>query len=93
MIADKVALKLVGEKGFVVTEGGFGMDIGGEKFFDIKCRDSGLIPNAAVLVCTIRALKMHGGGRKFTGIYVCLIVNFSASRSWKHACHLQRTQS
>ncbi|KAI6175903.1 Formate--tetrahydrofolate ligase [Aphelenchoides bicaudatus] len=62
VIADKIALKLVGEKGFVVTEAGFGMDIGGEKFFDIKCRDSGLIPNVAVLVCTVRALKMHGGG-------------------------------
>jgi len=62
VIADKVALKMVGSKGFVVTEAGFGMDIGGEKFFDIKCRDSGLRPNVAVIVCTVRALKMHGGG-------------------------------
>lgn len=60
VIADKVALKLVGERGFVVTEAGFGMDIGGEKFFDIKCRYSGLRPSVAVIVCTIRALKMHG---------------------------------
>ena len=45
-----------------VTEAGFGADIGMEKFFDIKCRYSGLIPNAVVLVATIRALKMHGGG-------------------------------
>lgn len=62
ILADKIALKLVGENGFVVTEAGFGADIGMEKFFDIKCRYSGLIPNAVVLVATIRALKMHGGG-------------------------------
>ena len=57
-----MALKLVGSDGYVCTEAGFGADIGGEKFFDIKCRYSGLRPNAAVLVCTVRALKMHGGG-------------------------------
>ena len=57
-----MALKLVGSEGYVCTEAGFGADIGGEKFFDIKCRYSGLRPNAAVLVCTVRALKMHGGG-------------------------------
>lgn len=62
ILADKIALKLVGEEGFVVTEAGFGADIGMEKFFDIKCRYSGLIPNAVVLVATVRALKMHGGG-------------------------------
>ncbi|KAI6221082.1 C-1-tetrahydrofolate synthase, cytoplasmic [Aphelenchoides besseyi] len=62
VIADRVALKLVGPDGFVVTEAGFGMDIGGEKFFDIKCRDSGLRPNVVVVVATVRALKMHGGG-------------------------------
>ena len=45
-----------------VTEAGFGADIGMEKFFDIKCRYSGLIPNSVVLVATVRALKMHGGG-------------------------------
>lgn len=45
-----------------MTEAGFGMDIGGEKFFDIKCRDSGLRPDVAVIICTVRALKMHGGG-------------------------------
>ncbi|MGW8318319.1 MAG: formate--tetrahydrofolate ligase [Candidatus Promineifilaceae bacterium] len=59
ILADKVALKL-GD--YVVTESGFGADIGMEKFFDIKCRYSGLIPNCVVLVATIRALKMHGGG-------------------------------
>lgn len=45
-----------------MTEAGFGADIGMEKFFNIKCRYSGLVPNAVVLVATIRALKMHGGG-------------------------------
>ena len=62
IIADLIALKLVGEDGFVVTEAGFGADIGMEKFFNIKCRYSGLIPNAVVLVATVRALKTHGGG-------------------------------
>jgi formyltetrahydrofolate synthetase len=59
IIADQIALKLAD---YVVTESGFGADIGMEKFFDIKCRYSGLIPNAVVLVATVRALKMHGGG-------------------------------
>jgi methylenetetrahydrofolate dehydrogenase (NADP+) / methenyltetrahydrofolate cyclohydrolase / formyltetrahydrofolate synthetase len=61
IIADRIALKLAD---FVVTESGFGADIGMEKFFNIKCRYSGLIPNVVVLVATIRALKMHGGGPK-----------------------------
>lgn len=64
IIADKIALKLVGENGYVVTESGFGADIGMEKFFNIKCRASGLIPNCVVLVASVRALKMHGGGPK-----------------------------
>lgn len=55
-------MKLVGKNGYVVTEGGFGSDIGMEKFFNIKCRVSGDTPNAVVLVSTVRALKMHGGG-------------------------------
>ena len=62
VVADEIALKLVGEDGFVVTEAGFGADIGMEKFFNIKCRYSGLKPKAAVIVATVRALKMHGGG-------------------------------
>lgn len=45
-----------------MTEAGFGADIGMEKFFNIKCRASGLVPNVVVLVATVRALKMHGGG-------------------------------
>ncbi len=59
ILSDQVALQL-GD--YIVTESGFGADIGMEKFFDIKCRYSGLIPDAVVLVATIRALKMHGGG-------------------------------
>ena len=59
IIADKIALKLAD---YVLTESGFGADIGMEKFFDIKCRYSGLVPDAVVLVATVRALKMHGGG-------------------------------
>nr|XP_012216703.1 PREDICTED: C-1-tetrahydrofolate synthase, cytoplasmic [Linepithema humile] len=66
IIADAIALKLVGPEGIVVTEAGFGSDIGMEKFFDIKCRTSGHIPHAVVLVATIRALKMHGGGPPVT---------------------------
>ncbi|MBI5294190.1 MAG: formate--tetrahydrofolate ligase [Chloroflexi bacterium] len=64
IIADKIALKLVGKNGYVITESGFGADIGMEKFFGIKCRYSGLIPSVVVLVATVRALKMHGGGPK-----------------------------
>jgi formate--tetrahydrofolate ligase len=58
IIADQIALKL-GE--YVVTESGFGADLGMEKFMDIKCRVSGLAPNCVVIVATVRALKMHGG--------------------------------
>lgn len=61
IVADRIALKLAD---YVVTESGFGADIGMEKFFNIKCRYSGLIPNVVVLVATVRALKMHGGGPK-----------------------------
>lgn len=74
VLADKIALKLVGvdsslpkdvknsTKGYVVTEAGFDFAMGGEKFLDIKCRSSGLIPNVIVIVVTVRALKVHGGG-------------------------------
>jgi len=57
----KTALKLAD---YVVTEAGFGADLGAEKFFDIKCRKSGLKPDAVVLVATTKALKMHGGAQK-----------------------------
>jgi len=59
VIADLLGVKMVD---YLVTESGFGADIGMEKFFDIKCRVSGLIPSAVVMVATVRALKMHGGG-------------------------------
>jgi formate--tetrahydrofolate ligase len=62
ILADQMAIKL-GE--YVVTESGFGADMGAEKFMDIKCRYSGLKPDAVVIVCTVRALKMHGGGFQF----------------------------
>ena len=61
VIATKAALKLAD---YVVTEAGFGADLGAEKFFDIKCRKTGLKPDCVVLVATIRALKMHGGVAK-----------------------------
>jgi formate--tetrahydrofolate ligase len=61
VIATRTALKLAD---YVVTEAGFGADLGAEKFFDIKCRKAGLAPAAAVIVATIRALKMHGGVAK-----------------------------
>jgi formate--tetrahydrofolate ligase len=61
IVADQVALKL---SDYHVTESGFGADIGFEKFWNIKCRLSGLVPNCAVIVATVRALKMHGGGPK-----------------------------
>ncbi|XP_073842512.1 pug C-1-tetrahydrofolate synthase, cytoplasmic isoform X2 [Musca autumnalis] len=66
IVADEIALKLVGTEGFVCTEAGFGSDIGMEKFCNIKCRSSGRKPNAVVLVATVRALKMHGGGAPVT---------------------------
>jgi formate--tetrahydrofolate ligase len=62
IIADQMAIKL-GD--YVVTESGFGADMGAEKFMNIKCRYSGLTPDAVVIVCTVRALKMHGGGFEF----------------------------
>ncbi len=58
ILADRIALAF---SDYVVTEAGFGADCGAEKFFDIKCRESGLIPDAAVIVCSIRALKAHSG--------------------------------
>ncbi|TFK29942.1 C-1-tetrahydrofolate synthase [Coprinopsis marcescibilis] len=70
ILADKIALKLAGTEqgdgpervGYVLTEGGFGADMGMEKFCNIKCRMSGLKPDATIIVATTRALKMHGGG-------------------------------
>lgn len=71
VLADRLALKLAGtepdenhdeQTGFVVTEAGFDFTMGGERFFNIKCRASGLVPDTVVLVATVRALKVHGGG-------------------------------
>ncbi|TDZ14390.1 C-1-tetrahydrofolate synthase [Colletotrichum orbiculare MAFF 240422] len=71
ILADKMALKIVGTEpdedhadkaGFVVTEAGFDFTMGGERFFNIKCRASGLVPDVVVIVATVRALKVHGGG-------------------------------
>ena len=61
IIATKTSLRI---SDYVVTEAGFGADLGAEKFIDIKCRKAGFIPNAVVIVATIRALKMHGGVAK-----------------------------
>ncbi|CCA73924.1 probable MIS1-C1-tetrahydrofolate synthase, mitochondrial [Serendipita indica DSM 11827] len=75
ILADRIALKLAGtepgetdstREGYVLTEGGFGADMGMEKFCNIKCRVSGLTPDAVVIVATTRALKMHGGGPEVT---------------------------
>ncbi len=59
IVADMIALKLAD---YVITESGFGADMGMEKFFHIKCRSSGKMPNVVVMVATVRAIKMHGGG-------------------------------
>ncbi|TKB05360.1 MAG: formate--tetrahydrofolate ligase, partial [Mesorhizobium sp.] len=61
VVATTTALKLAD---YVVTEAGFGADLGAEKFFDIKCRKAGLHPAAAVIVATVRAMKMNGGVKK-----------------------------
>ena len=75
VLADKLALKLAGTEldenhsekaGFVVTEAGFDFTMGGERFFNIKCRSSGLVPDTVVIVATVRALKVHGGGPEIT---------------------------
>ena len=68
VIADRLALKLFD---YHVTESGFAADIGFEKFWNVKTRLSGLTPNVSVLVATVRALKMHGGGPKVTPAHPC----------------------
>ncbi|KAM7198632.1 C-1-tetrahydrofolate synthase [Rhypophila sp. PSN 637] len=75
ILADRMALKLAGTEpdedysskaGYVVTEAGFDFTMGGERFFNIKCRTSGLVPDVVVVVATVRALKVHGGGPPIT---------------------------
>uniref|UniRef100_A0A674DTJ6 C-1-tetrahydrofolate synthase, cytoplasmic n=1 Tax=Salmo trutta TaxID=8032 RepID=A0A674DTJ6_SALTR len=66
ILADQIALKLVGPEGFVVTEAEGGAELGMEKFFDIKCRSSGLHPDVVVMVATVHGLKIHGGGPRDT---------------------------
>lgn len=75
ILADKLALKLAGTEadenhdektGFVITEAGFDFTMGGERFFNIKCRSSGLVPDVVIIVATVRALKVHGGGPEIT---------------------------
>lgn len=61
VLADKVALKLAGIEGYAITEAGFDFTMGGERFLNIKCRASGMSPDAVVIVATVRALKSHGG--------------------------------
>ncbi|XP_062323540.1 C-1-tetrahydrofolate synthase, cytoplasmic [Osmerus eperlanus] len=68
VLADQIALKLVGQEGVVVTEAGGSADVGLEKFFDIKCRSSGLRPDVVVVVVTVHTLKMHGGGPTLSAI-------------------------
>eukprot|EP00252_Welwitschia_mirabilis_P024361 TRINITY_DN719_c0_g1_i2.p1 TRINITY_DN719_c0_g1~~TRINITY_DN719_c0_g1_i2.p1 ORF type:complete len:555 (-),score=52.23 TRINITY_DN719_c0_g1_i2:119-1783(-) len=99
VLADIIALKLVGEEGFVVTEAGFGADIGTEKFMNIKCRYSGLKPQCAVIVATIRALKMHGGGPEVVAgkplgqAYVTENVSLVEAGCINLARHIENTRS
>ncbi len=110
ILADRIALKLASsssissdgsvqtKKGYVVTEAGFGADIGMEKFFDIKCRYSGLVPNAVVLVATIKALKMHGGGpevvagRPLSEVYLAENVEFAKAGASNLAKHIENAR-
>ena len=88
VVATRAALKL---SEIVVTEAGFGADLGAEKFLDIKCRQSGLRPDAAVLVCTVRALKMHGGvAQKDLAEPDVAAVRAGAANLVRHVANLKR---
>jgi formate--tetrahydrofolate ligase len=87
-IATKTALKLAD---YVVTEAGFGADLGAEKFFDIKCRKAGLTPAAAVIVATVRALKMHGGvGKEALGTENVEALRKGLTNLERHARNLRK---
>jgi formate--tetrahydrofolate ligase len=88
LLATSSALKLAD---YVVTEAGFGADLGAEKFFNIKCRKSGLRPAAAVIVATVRALKMHGGvPRSELGAANANAVRAGASNLARHIANVRR---
>ena len=88
VMATKLALKLCD---YVVTEAGFGADLGGEKFFDIKCRKAGLTPGFAVIVATIRALKMHGGvGRDALGKENLAAVRTGLANLGRHIANVRK---
>ena len=88
VVATRAALKL---SEIVVTEAGFGADLGAEKFLDIKCRQSGLRPDAVVLVCTVRALKMHGGvAQKDLAEPDVAAVRAGAANLVRHVANLKR---
>jgi formate--tetrahydrofolate ligase len=88
VVATKAALKLAD---YVVTEAGFGADLGAEKFFDIKCRKAGLTPACAVMVTTVRALKMHGGvDRKDLGEENCTAVTAGLPNLLRHVRNVEK---
>ncbi len=88
LVATRTALAL---SDVVVTEAGFGTDLGAEKFLDIKCRQSGLRPDAVVLVCTVRALKMHGGiAKDDLGTPDAAAVRAGAPNLVRHIANLKR---
>jgi formate--tetrahydrofolate ligase len=88
VVATRAALKLAD---YVVTEAGFGADLGAEKFFDIKCRKAGLKPAGAVLVATVRALKMHGGlGKDALGVENLSALEAGLANLARHIANLRK---
>ena len=88
VLATKAALKLAD---YVITEAGFGADLGAEKFFDIKCRKAGLSPDAVVIVATIRALKMHGGmGKEALGTENLEALGDGLANLERHVANIRR---
>lgn len=83
ILADRIALGLAE---FVVTEAGFGAEMGAEKFFNLKCRASGLVPDAAVLVTTVRALRYHGGGLRLRRGAFVEVKGVAAAEAVRRGC-------